>query len=142
MGDLMSRAGRATRALVAGRLHHGWSRCAPPSRRYCMSRPDVIARAGRASCTMAGRLTLHAMADDGRRLSHFVSRGRACVALLDACCLLLDAPPGRALLVDDARRSRDVARCRREFLLVVAPPSPAATPASFWRCRDGWSDFF
>ncbi|KZT76450.1 hypothetical protein F511_46525 [Dorcoceras hygrometricum] len=75
-----------------------------------MPRPDVIARAGRASCTMAGRSTLHAMADDGRRLSHFVSRGRACVALLAARCRLLDAPPGRALLVDDARRSRDVAR--------------------------------
>ncbi|KZV49164.1 acyl-CoA dehydrogenase-related protein [Dorcoceras hygrometricum] len=113
-----------------------------PSRRYCMSRPDVIARAGRTSCTMVGRSTLHAMADDGRRLSRFVSRGRACDALLAARCRLLNAPPGRALLVDDARRSRDVARCRREFSLVVAPPSPAAAPASFRRCRDGWSDFF
>ncbi|KZT75922.1 hypothetical protein F511_47053 [Dorcoceras hygrometricum] len=81
--------------------------CAPSSCRYCKSRPDVIARAGRASCTMAGRSTLHAMADDGRRLSHFVSCGRACVALLAARCRLLDVPPGRAQLVDDARRSRE-----------------------------------
>ncbi|KZV33575.1 glutamate receptor 3.6-like [Dorcoceras hygrometricum] len=30
MDDLMSRAGRATRAMVVGRLRHGWSRCARP----------------------------------------------------------------------------------------------------------------
>ncbi|KZV13696.1 hypothetical protein F511_45140 [Dorcoceras hygrometricum] len=28
------------------------------------------------------------------------------------------------------------------IFVVVAPPSPAAAPASLRRCRDGWSDFF
>ncbi|KZV13897.1 acyl-CoA dehydrogenase-related protein [Dorcoceras hygrometricum] len=57
------------------------------------------------------------------------------------------APPRAPLLAGDGAHSLRVlhaarcARCRLVFV-GVAPPSSAAAPASFRRCRDGWSEFF
>ncbi|KZV13743.1 hypothetical protein F511_45092 [Dorcoceras hygrometricum] len=49
----------------------------------------------RAFAPLHSARLLRVMADDERRFSRFVSRGRACDALLAARCRLLDAPPGR-----------------------------------------------
>ncbi|KZV34683.1 hypothetical protein F511_21798 [Dorcoceras hygrometricum] len=67
---------------------------------------------------------LRAMADDGRRLSCFVSRGRACVALLAARCRLLDAPPGRRCTTLACAMLRPWTPCvTREFFFVWRSPA-------------------
>ncbi|KZV13619.1 hypothetical protein F511_45216 [Dorcoceras hygrometricum] len=111
-----SRAGRATRTLVAAPLDSpGANRCAagrdvrPPSCYCCMSRPDVVTRAGRVSWAMAGRSTMHEMARrrgaaarcDGRTLAteagHWLRDAVACwlraSALAAQSCARRRAPP-------------------------------------------------
>ncbi|KZV23598.1 hypothetical protein F511_12733 [Dorcoceras hygrometricum] len=93
----------------------------------------------RAFAPLHSARLLRAMADDERRFSRFISRGRAYDALLAARCRLLDGPPGRCCARSVAH---DGAYAAADFV-VAAPPSPTGdAPASFRRCRDGWSEFF
>ncbi|KZT76749.1 hypothetical protein F511_46226 [Dorcoceras hygrometricum] len=98
MGDLMSRAGRATRAMVTGRLRHDW-----PSR----------------------EATLGTTPRDGRRLAAESGEWRCA-----AGCTMMRAAVRRARALLPPRFFRGGGR------------RPAATLASFRRCRDGWSDSF
>ncbi|KZT76960.1 hypothetical protein F511_46015 [Dorcoceras hygrometricum] len=85
---------------------------------------------------------LRAMADDGRRLSRFVSHGRACVALLAARCRLLDAPPGRRCTTLARAMLRPSTPCVARDFFSCGGRRSAAAPASLRRCRDDWSEFF
>ncbi|KZV50000.1 hypothetical protein F511_35053 [Dorcoceras hygrometricum] len=93
----------------------------------------------------SGALAALCAADDGRRLSRFVSRGPACVALLAAHCRLLDAPLGRRCATLAREMLRPGTPCvAREFFVWRSPARRRSGDAlaSLRRCRDGWSDFF
>ncbi|KZV29399.1 hypothetical protein F511_21308 [Dorcoceras hygrometricum] len=130
MDDLMSRAGRATRARWPGD--------------YATAGRDVRAPLAAAACRAGRRRARwsHVLSDgwpldvarDGRRwaalfetkrrcwphdCAHGGARRRWSAALVAAAC----APCGARDFVDGGRR-------------------PAAAPANLRRCRDGWSEFF
>ncbi|KZT75675.1 hypothetical protein F511_47302 [Dorcoceras hygrometricum] len=132
MGDLMSRAGRATRTMVAGRLRHGLPRDAHWLR-------DGMGRS-RAAVRRSWRAMILAAARSSRLVANVARRWLAAPpeTLHDAGRTLssADAPLRRAASRDGARTAA------ASFFVVAAPPSPAAAPAPLRRCRDGWSEFF
>ncbi|KZT76089.1 hypothetical protein F511_46886 [Dorcoceras hygrometricum] len=97
----------------------------------------------RTSAAAAPRACRAMMRGDGRRRALLAAQEmRACrrlVVLLVGLRAMVTHKMAHGVASSLVRRR---ARCRRDFSLVVAPPSPAAAPASFRRCRDGWSEFF
>ncbi|KZV22014.1 hypothetical protein F511_33223 [Dorcoceras hygrometricum] len=107
-----------------------------------ISTPRALARTGRALAARprerrremlqqaqevaptSGELAALCAADDGRRLLRFVSCDRACVVLLAARCLLLDAPLGR--------------RCATLARAMLRPGTPCVAREFFvWRSPAG-----
>ncbi|KZV06725.1 hypothetical protein F511_45793 [Dorcoceras hygrometricum] len=112
--------------------------------------------AGRRRCVAQGRASC--CARDGRESpppSRLIRARSGDVARWTRDTTALDVrPPGRPLSSDVAPKEaagRRFARGRASLLraascaaaafLVVVAPSSAAAPASFRRCRDGWSEF-
>ncbi|KZV06867.1 hypothetical protein F511_45651 [Dorcoceras hygrometricum] len=91
---------------------------------------------------MAGRrcaLLVPPTCDDGRCWPHAgrAEGGRSAHSMAGRRCL--EAPLGRALLVVNARRSRDVVRVPPRIFF---RGGAAAVRPPLRRCRDGWSEFF
>ncbi|KZT76876.1 hypothetical protein F511_46100 [Dorcoceras hygrometricum] len=147
VGDTL-RAGRATRTLVAAPLDS-------PGANRCADGRDM--RAPRAAAAYRGRTSLLALvACLGRWLAaRRCTRWRDVEAPLRYDGRTLAKKAGRSLHDDVAcwlRASALAARCcarRRappcEIFRWRRPPAgrrSGAAPASFQRCRDGWSEFF
>ncbi|KZV16697.1 hypothetical protein F511_28485 [Dorcoceras hygrometricum] len=127
----LARTGRVFGRALAARLPH-------EGRREMLQQAQEVA-------PTSGALAALCAADDGRRLSRFVSCGHACVALLAARCRLLDAPLGRRCATLACVMLRPGTPCvAREFFMWRSPAGrcSGAAPASLRRCRDGWSEFF
>ncbi|KZV28985.1 hypothetical protein F511_44194 [Dorcoceras hygrometricum] len=106
----LTHTGRALGRALAARL--------PRERRR-----EMLQQAQEVAPT-SGALAALCAADDGCRLLRFVSRGRACVALLAARCRLLDAPLGR--------------RCATLARAMLRPGTPCVAREFFvWRSPAG-----
>ncbi|KZV06695.1 hypothetical protein F511_45822 [Dorcoceras hygrometricum] len=77
MEDLMSRAGRATRARWPGDCATAGRDVRAASRRCCESWPDIVSRAGRASCAMLAET----LRDGGGATVRLAGRWRALLGI-------------------------------------------------------------
>ncbi|KZV17491.1 hypothetical protein F511_10878 [Dorcoceras hygrometricum] len=113
MDDLMSRAGRTTRARWSGDCATAGRDMHAASRRCCESWPDIVARAGRASCAMLAET----LRDGGGATARCAGRWRALLGIGRW------SNGVRHTMAHVGRAMRDCAALVARKILAAAPPA-------------------